>query len=85
MTSGHRHGYTPVPLHLNYVWRILAMLLLPMPAALACTTTGTSIICNDAATLFDPNLVNNSGNDVSVLVTPVWSTSTATPHSAPAR
>lgn len=35
MTSGHRHGYTHVPLHLNYVWRVLAMLLLPVPAALA--------------------------------------------------
>ncbi|CAO3928989.1 autotransporter-associated beta strand repeat-containing protein [Achromobacter mucicolens] len=70
MTSGHRHGYTHVPLHLNYVWRILAMLLLPVPAALACTTTGTSIICNDAYTLLNPNTVNSSVNDVSVLVTP---------------
>lgn len=70
MTTGHRHGYTPAPLHLNYVWRILAMLLLPMPAALACTTTGTSIICNDAFTLLNPNTVNSAANDVTVQVTP---------------
>jgi len=70
MTPGHRHGYFPVPLHLNYVWRVLAMLLLPMPAALACTTTGTSIICNDAASVLNWNTVTSSANDVSVLVTP---------------
>ncbi|WP_313697188.1 autotransporter-associated beta strand repeat-containing protein [Achromobacter sp.] len=75
MTSGHRHGYSPVPLHLNYVWRVLAMLLLPMPAALACTTTGTNILCNDVVTLVNPNTVTSSANDVSVLVTPTGQSS----------
>ncbi|MEN4918929.1 autotransporter-associated beta strand repeat-containing protein [Achromobacter spanius] len=69
MRPGHRHGYPNVPLYLNYVWRVLALLLAPVPVALACTTTGTTIICNDAFSLLNPNTVTSSANDVSVQVT----------------
>ncbi|EHK65411.1 autotransporter-associated beta strand repeat-containing protein [Achromobacter arsenitoxydans] len=69
MRLGHRHGCPLVPLGLNYVWRVLAVLLAPVPAALACTTTGTTIICNDAFSLLNPNTVTSSANDVTVQVT----------------
>lgn len=69
MRSGHRHGATPVSLNLNYVWRVLALLLAPVSTALACTTTGTTIICNDAFGLLNPNTVTSTANDVTVQVT----------------
>ena len=62
MNPGRRHGNTQIPL--NYIWRVLILLMAPVPAALACTSSGTSILCNDAVTLLPPhtNTVNSNVN-----------------------
>ncbi|MCR2474629.1 hypothetical protein NSP58_24210, partial [Salmonella enterica] len=67
-------------LSLNYAWQALILLLAPVPAALACTTSGTSILCNDAVVLLPiPNIntVNTNVNGASVLVTASGQSSSA--------
>ncbi|WP_054479281.1 autotransporter-associated beta strand repeat-containing protein, partial [Achromobacter sp. 2789STDY5608615] len=78
MKPGHRHGFSF--LSLNYAWQALILLLAPVPAALACTTSGTSILCNDAVVLLPiPNIntVNTNVNGASVLVTASGQSSSA--------
>ena len=77
MNPGRRHGNTQIPL--NYIWRVLILLMAPVPAALACTSSGTSILCNDAVTLLPPhtNTVNSNVNGASVLVTSSGQSSSA--------
>ncbi|OCZ67503.1 hypothetical protein A9G00_19910 [Achromobacter xylosoxidans] len=78
MKPGHRHGFSSFSL--NYAWQALILLLAPVPATLACTTSGTSILCNDAVVLLPiPNIntVNSSVNGASVLVTASGQSSSA--------
>lgn len=78
MKPGHRHGFSfPT---FNDAWQVLILLLAPVPAALACTTSGTSILCNDAVVLLPfphTNTVNSSVNGASVLVTASGQSSSA--------